>query len=664
MNNMDFFPKIERPAANAANAKSSGTAKAQAKKGEAASLFADALGDARSESKEVRNKSDQSDKRAFSVGADSKTAARRPLASEDSRIDRWSEASPVRAVTDGAMRTGAADQRSSVEEVGERRTLGISDLEVVDATREQKAVLKQQAVLEFMDGMQAKFGVAPATIISAFAQLDEKTLGGRPEDAMAQLLAQLQIPAGQMKDAEAMYQKMVQATGESALNERLGVGKKVVNLEILAPKEQRRVELNSSLDTMSDKFFRRGQLLGGESTDGAMNDPLSKMGFAQSQQGVVPGLEQGVDTSVESVENRNESSSGGENKTDGKGLGLGLGALTGAGLVAGGAMKSASGTTAQAMTAAAQSSAGSAVESVGHSLSEEASEFGATEESMDEFLAGDGGNGQSLAQNSPSAMNSADTIAGFGASLAGAGAAASKAVAAYAGSADDSKQAESEVNVDTGQPNLNAVGTGPSQTAAAKAANLSPSAMILQGPQASSEQQQENINEIIRQAQVVMKRGGGEMKIQLTPEGLGQVNLKVNVQDGQVNVQMMTENDAAKKLLENGLTDLKAQLAAHKLHVETLKVDMQSDAGMKKFEQNFGEQQREQARQFASDFMGQFRDERQHFYSNFMDRPGTKGYGRSQKRASIEPTPADGVQAANSRGGNGGDGSRRLNLVA
>lgn len=52
----------------------------------------------------------------------------------------------------------------------------------------------------------------------------------------------------------------------------------------------------------------------------------------------------------------------------------------------------------------------------------------------------------------------------------------------------------------------------------------------------TSNDHEANMRQIINQAQYLIKRGGGEVKVQMTPEGLGTVNLKILVQDGKVNV--------------------------------------------------------------------------------------------------------------------------------
>ena len=57
------------------------------------------------------------------------------------------------------------------------------------------------------------------------------------------------------------------------------------------------------------------------------------------------------------------------------------------------------------------------------------------------------------------------------------------------------------------------------------------------------------VNDLVSQAHMMMKDGGGEMRVVLTPEGLGEVAMKISVDGNKVNVQMITQSDDAKKLL-------------------------------------------------------------------------------------------------------------------
>ncbi|MCM2280736.1 MAG: flagellar hook-length control protein FliK [Bdellovibrionaceae bacterium] len=696
MSAVEFFPKIERNSGNAAPSKSSGTQQTKtAKKGatDSAASFSDVMGSAQNDAVSERPRAPEKTSAVeakTSTSLKSSPSPRQMMTDETRGMERSSDAAPLNrsfnrdvgavqpGMSAGFESIGASEQMPTP--ISANDALDITDLALVDVQQDQKAVLKQQAVLDFMSEMQSKFGVSPEQILEAFAKLDEDALNGKPEDAMAQFLAQLQIPKAHLADAEKLYQKMVTATGDSALNERLGDGKKVVNLQVLAPEEMRTLELHSKLDHMSNSFFRRGEL-----TQPGMKDPTAHLGLnglqqpntlAQMTEPMANNSERADSAMPMTSKSPSTPTAAAEpNKSKGMSLGLATGAGAALGLAANSALTAATGANAYASTGSGVtgSSAMSGVkpatpnsDSNAFDLSEDGEAFsemfdsvGAEQGAAFDAIANAGAGGSAVASGATGALGGA--IAAGGA-LGAMSASVSSPAAGAISSQSEGKREESDLKAEGSQtPGVAGAGTAPGVQP--KAAPLAPAAMILESPQATIEQKQENINEIIRQAQVIMKRGGGEMKLQLQPEGLGQVNLKVLVQDGQVNVQMMTENDSAKKLLENGLNDLKAQLAAHKLHVETLKVDMQADAGMKKFEQNLNDANREQARQFASDFMGQFRDERQNFFSNFMDRPNLKGYGRAQKRAPVEPTPVDGTTTASQRGRTG-DNSRRLNLVA
>ncbi len=49
------------------------------------------------------------------------------------------------------------------------------------------------------------------------------------------------------------------------------------------------------------------------------------------------------------------------------------------------------------------------------------------------------------------------------------------------------------------------------------------------------------------------------MKVKLSPEGMGDVSIKVKMVNGQVNIEMVTSNDEAKKILEIGLGEMKVK---------------------------------------------------------------------------------------------------------
>lgn len=87
------------------------------------------------------------------------------------------------------------------------------------------------------------------------------------------------------------------------------------------------------------------------------------------------------------------------------------------------------------------------------------------------------------------------------------------------------------------------------------------------------ENREANIDDIMNQAQYLVKKGGGEVSVKMSPEGMGEVHLKVLLQDGKLNIEMQTQDKHVKKLIEESLSDLKSGLAAHRLSLEHVKVD-------------------------------------------------------------------------------------------
>lgn len=86
-------------------------------------------------------------------------------------------------------------------------------------------------------------------------------------------------------------------------------------------------------------------------------------------------------------------------------------------------------------------------------------------------------------------------------------------------------------------------------------------------------QKAENVQKLLSESSYLVKNGGGEMKVKLHPEGFGELDLKVILRDGKVQLEMVTESKEAKKILDSQIADLKLGLAAQKLSVELIKID-------------------------------------------------------------------------------------------
>lgn len=76
----------------------------------------------------------------------------------------------------------------------------------------------------------------------------------------------------------------------------------------------------------------------------------------------------------------------------------------------------------------------------------------------------------------------------------------------------------------------------------------------------------------VRQLNLSQNGGVSEARIMLMPEHLGQVDVRITVQNGQLTAQFVAENAAAKEMIENQLAVLRGALQNQGMHVEKLEV--------------------------------------------------------------------------------------------
>lgn len=176
-------------------------------------------------------------------------------------------------------------------------------------------------------------------------------------------------------------------------------------------------------------------------------------------------------------------------------------------------------------------------------------------------------------------------------------------------------------------------------------------------------QMNENTSEIVKQAEFLVKDGGGTAKIRMTPEGMGTVDLRVTMNDGKVQVELNTADPQAKKLLQESITDLRSSLASHNFNLDHVKINNMSamtdlsqqnsnsqsflnqhDSGRNQnwnqFEGNFGQQQRQgnqsqdsgtRSAFFRPDTNIQTESQRQTFAAPKI----TRGYGMAAKSSTL-----------------------------
>ena len=499
-------------------------------------------------------------------------------------------------------------------------------LDLLAQMREEQGLVRRKAMEDFMVGMKQELGIPPERILEAFSKMSETALQAPPEASMKEFLGNLQIEPEQAPRAAELYKKMVFTTGEAALNEKLIGLETGVNYEVLTPKQEALRKLNSALDDMNNMFAMRG--------------PHAQVGQTTKNQMAAESMEAQIAQLAQQ--------SGQPQPKDEKRRGMGGAMIGAAGLGAGAAAALAS----QGRDSVSASSFAEPM--VMQDMSGDIPLEAGQSDAFAQQLSTDA----SMSAASAPSMSSAPSMPSIPAAMTSPSESSSSSAK---GGSRRVSTASADAALAKGGEDASAAGlsaqSAPVSQAPGPGKAMGPAAMIMSGPQPTPEDEQANIRELIQQAQVVLKKGGGEMKMELKPEGIGQLHLKVSVENGQVNVQMLTENDAAKRTLERGFSELKAHLAAHQLHVDNMKVEVGSEI-QKHMDQN-QDLARQQARQFASDFMGQFRDDRQGFRQGFMDRPGWSSYNKEQKRSPADPAPVARAQSARK-----GDGSKRLDLVA
>lgn len=83
---------------------------------------------------------------------------------------------------------------------------------------------------------------------------------------------------------------------------------------------------------------------------------------------------------------------------------------------------------------------------------------------------------------------------------------------------------------------------------------------------------------IINKLEIVKQTGFTEARISLNPEHLGQVDIKLTMQNGQLIAQFMTRSTEAKELIDQQMSQLRSALLAQGLQVEKIEVTQSSQS--------------------------------------------------------------------------------------
>lgn len=87
------------------------------------------------------------------------------------------------------------------------------------------------------------------------------------------------------------------------------------------------------------------------------------------------------------------------------------------------------------------------------------------------------------------------------------------------------------------------------------------------------------IDQMVQKAELTVKANSSEMKIQLEPEFLGKMTIKIALEDGLLTARFTTDNHQVKHLLENNMASLRQSLEAQGIKVEKTEVNVQLEHG-------------------------------------------------------------------------------------
>jgi flagellar hook-length control protein FliK len=489
-------------------------------------------------------------------------------------------------------------------EANRRKSLGTSREEIQaheKASKVSSSTNRTQVMLEFMDSMESEFGIPPEMIAGALAGLSIEDLQ-KPADQTANLvISRLSLAPEDEERAMQLYSGMLaQLQSMPPIKDAFFVPQALSSRTLMLDP---RTELNHSIDRMNSKFFmwdqtgssskEPGKIVDSNdmklrrSLDLALDPAQFQKGYLDYSKSEVFGAE--VETPEVTYPQTNNMAKS-------------------QALPEGQAVESQQ-TELLKRLSALGAAASALKESIGSEL--KASRFGSPNKLLNplqmegetETLIQDAG----LLQMQPQQMSAESEL----------------------DTQSDSSQAFEDFSKSSVPKDLHQSGSEffPKTLEATQAQRASVPTAPLSSFVQGSENESMDINQLMNQGKYLIKKGGGEMKIQLSPEGLGKLHMKIIVSEGKVDVQLKTETSEAKKALESSLGELKSSLGAHKLNLEHLRVDVGSklsengssfsDSTQKQPDSRNElnrDQGRDQARDQARQFLGEFRD------SNFSQR--------------------------------------------
>lgn len=121
-----------------------------------------------------------------------------------------------------------------------------------------------------------------------------------------------------------------------------------------------------------------------------------------------------------------------------------------------------------------------------------------------------------------------------------------------------------------------------------------------------------SVPELFQNVESMARSGGGKMTVHLSPPELGQVQIQVTARGKNVEIEMTSDNDLTKSVLEGGLGDLKSSMQAQDLVLNKMEVHVSRESS------SFGDGQ----------FAGFAQGQPQQFAHGSMDQRQSQSQGR------------------------------------
>lgn len=483
-------------------------------------------------------------------------------------------------------------------------------------------------------------GISAEDVMGAFASLTDQELAQPPEQSVDKVVMALGLDPAQAQLARQYFNDLVHKTNAKSMGEELNNSSKQISLTLMSQRDVQRKALQTSIDKMERSFFMqsaqaRGRLPGG--LDGAMGDDKLTADSARAAMIAQAGDDGARDPGAMMLPSLQDA------------------ALSGPQAFADSSM-------AVPMGAQAPLTTSSSAEEINQLVDQMQNVSGddkrVLQEVVKNFNMRQAMGGAHAAGIAPAMAGAAPAAAPTAGSAAHAVSTASQeAITALnnmlSGGRDSASSGGEDLGDDSADPSL-MTGAVLGENRMGHAGALNKSEFQNQMAQASGQGPQPmTVPDLVQKAQIMVTKGGGEMKVTMNPEGLGEVAMRVSVEGGKVSVQMVTESDEAKKLIERSIGDLKSGLAQNHLQIDTIKVDTATNLG-KQLDQQYQDAQRQAAHQNLE----QFRQDQQGWRRSFFDSPNVRQY-RNQNDA-----PRDAQAPTSSTSSAKRAASRRLDLVA